>query len=90
MKEKNPSDNERDNQAADVELSNVSTGTTTTKRQTYHISVELINKLRGYAYWQRRKISEVVNSALEQFFEDKEIKPHPLQDTSSKKGEPRN
>ncbi len=53
------------------------TGTVGTKRQTYHIHVDLIAKLRGYAYWERRRISEVVNCALEQFFEGKEVKPKP-------------
>lgn len=55
------------------------------KRQTYYIYVDLIAKLRGYAYWERRKISEVVNCALDQFFRDKEIKPRPPIDILSKK-----
>ena len=50
------------------------TGTIGTKRQTYHIHVDLIAKLRGYAYWEQQQISEVINRALEQFFEDKQIK----------------
>ena len=53
------------------------TGTIGTKRQTYHIHVDLIAKIRGYAYWERRMISEVVNCALEQFFKDKEVKLRP-------------
>ena len=53
------------------------TGKIGTKRQTYYIYVDLIAKLRGYAYWERRKISETVNCALEQFFEGKEVKPRP-------------
>ena len=48
-----------------------------TKRQTYYIYMDLIAKLRGYAYWERRSISELVNEALIQFFEDKEVKPRP-------------
>lgn len=44
-----------------------------TKRQTYHIRVELIAKLRAYAYWERLGISEVVNLVLEDFFADKEV-----------------
>ena len=56
-----------------------------TKRQTYYIYADLIAKLRGYAYWERRKISEVVNCALDQFFEDKEVKARPPIDTLSKK-----
>ena len=61
------------------------TGTVGTKRQTYHIHVDLIAKLRGYAYWERRQISEVINHALEQFFEDKEVKLRPPKNASLKK-----
>ncbi len=61
------------------------TGTMGTKRQTYHIHVDLIAKLRGYAYWERRMISEVVNCALEEFFKDKEVKPRPPKKNLSKK-----
>ena len=61
------------------------TGTIGTKRQTYHIHVDLIAKLRGYAYWEQQRISDVINSALEQFFEDKEVKLRPPKSTSSKK-----
>ena len=60
-------------------------GTVGTKRQTYHIHVDLIAKLRGYAYWEQRTISEVVNYALEQFFEGKEIKARPSKKVSLKK-----
>ena len=61
------------------------TRTVGTKRQTYHIHVDLIAKLRGYAYWEQRLISEVVNSALDQFFEDKEIKARPSKNVPLKK-----
>jgi hypothetical protein len=47
-----------------------------TKRQTYHLKVEIIEKVRGYAYWERLGVSEVVNIALEEFFKDKEIEEH--------------
>ena len=67
------------------EFSRTWMGQSGTKRQTYHIYVELIAKLRGYAYWERRKISEVVNCALDQFFSDKEVKARPAIDTLSKK-----
>ena len=67
------------------QLSRTWMGQSGTKRQTYHICVDLIAKLRGYAYWERRKISEVVNSALDQFFSDKEVKARPPIDTLSKK-----
>ena len=66
-------------------FSSVRTGTIGTKRQTYHIHVDLIAKLRGYAYWERRRVSEVVNYALEQFFEDKEIRVRPSKNVSLKK-----
>ena len=49
------------------------------KRQTYYINVELIEKLRAYAYWERKKISEVVNMAIEEFFKDLEVKKIPRQ-----------
>ena len=61
------------------------TGTVGTKRQTYHIHVDLIAKMRGYAYWEQRQISEVINYALEQFFEDKEVKLRPPKNVSSRK-----
>ena len=66
-------------------FSNDYTGTMGTKRQTYHIHVDLIAKLRGYAYWERRMISEVVNCALEEFFKDKEVKQRPPKKNLSKK-----
>ena len=66
-------------------FSSARTGTVGTKRQTYHIHVDLIAKLRGYAYWEQRMISEVVNYALEQFFENKEIKARPSKNVSLKK-----
>lgn len=47
------------------------------KRQTYYIQVELIEKLRAYAYWERKKISEVVNMALDEFFSNLEVKKIP-------------
>ena len=59
------------------EFSRAWMGNIGTKRQTYYIYMDLIAKLQGYAYWERRKISEVVNCALDQFFEGKDIKPKP-------------
>jgi len=38
------------------------------KRQTYYIRMDLIRKVKEYAYWERKGISEVVNVALEEFF----------------------
>ena len=89
VNQKERSDNVRNNPAPMNEgsalFSDVRTGTVGTKRQTYHIHVDLIAKLRGYAYWERRRISEVVNRALEQFFEDKEIRVRPSKNVSLKK-----
>lgn len=46
-------------------------------RHTYYVRVDLLDKLRGYAYWERIGISELINQILEEFFEDKEVKPKP-------------
>lgn len=42
-----------------------------TQRQTYHVEVELIEKVKRYAYLERLKISEVINRALKEFFQDR-------------------
>lgn len=47
------------------------------KRHTYYIKVELHEKVKAYAYWKRKSISEVVNEALEEFFKDLEVKKIP-------------
>ncbi len=39
-----------------------------TLRQTYHLDVDNVEKIKQYAYIERLKISEVVNKALEEFF----------------------
>lgn len=44
-----------------------------TTRQTYHLSHDNIEKVKKYAYIERLKISEVVNKALEEFFEKKKF-----------------
>ena len=89
MEQKDLSSGEWNNQLPvngnDDEFSRTWTGQSGTKRQTYYIFVDLISKLRGYAYWERRKISEVVNCALAQFFKGKEIKPQPSRGILSKK-----
>lgn len=46
-------------------------------RHTYYVRVDLLEKLRGYAYWERYGISELINQILEEFFEDKDVKPKP-------------
>ena len=87
------SDNTKNNPASLDErsalFSDARTGTVGTKRQTYNIHVDLIAKLRGYAYWEQQRISEVVNSALDQFFEDKEIKVRPSKKASLKRKDDR-
>ena len=46
-------------------------------RQTYYVRMDLLEKIQGYAYWERYGISELINEILEEFFEDKEVKPKP-------------
>lgn len=46
-------------------------------RHTYYVRVDLLEKLRGYAYWERYGISELINQILEEFFEGREVKPKP-------------
>lgn len=48
-----------------------------TQRQTYHLKKEFIDKVQAYAYWERLGISEVVNSALEEYFKHKKVKSIP-------------
>ena len=93
MNQKERSDNAKNNSpplnGRSALFSSARTGTVGTKRQTYHIHVDLIAKLRGYTYWEQRMTSEVVNYALEQFFEDKEIKARPSKNISLKKKDDR-
>ena len=49
------------------------------QRHTYYARADLLEKLRGYAYWERIGISELINQILEEFFEGKEVKPTPRQ-----------
>ena len=37
------------------------------KRQTYHMRVDLIPKIKEYAYFERFDISDVVNEAIDRF-----------------------
>ncbi len=46
-------------------------------RHTYYARLDLLEKVQGYAYWERYGISELINQILEEFFEDKEVKPKP-------------
>jgi len=47
------------------------------KRQTYYVQLELIEEIRRYSYWERCRISDVVNMALEEFFKGKKLKKIP-------------
>ena len=47
------------------------------KRQTYYVQLDLIEEIRRYAYWERCRISDVINMALEEFFKDKKLKKIP-------------
>ena len=49
------------------------------RRQTYYIRIDLVEKLKSYAYWERRGISETVNMALEEFLKDWSFKEIPRQ-----------
>ena len=44
-----------------------------TRRQTYHLEIDLVEKIKKYAYWERLKVSEVVNRALREFFKNKKF-----------------
>ena len=46
-------------------------------RHTYYARLDLLEKIRSYAYWERTGISELINQILEEFFEDKEVQPKP-------------
>lgn len=49
------------------------------RRQTYYIRIDLMEKLKSYAYWERAGISETVNMALEEFLKDWSFKEIPRQ-----------
>ena len=40
------------------------------RRQTHYIHIDLIEKVRSYAYWERKGILEMANMALEGFLKD--------------------
>lgn len=48
-------------------------GKPNTQRQTYHVEIDLVEMVKRYAYIERLKISEVVNLALKEFFQDKKF-----------------
>ena len=44
------------------------------KRQTYHIRIDLIPKIKEYAYFEKVDISEVVNTAIQNFLKEYKLK----------------
>lgn len=44
-----------------------------TKRQTYHLEIDLVEKIKKYAYWERLRVSDIVNQALREFFKGKKF-----------------
>jgi len=51
-------------------------------RATFIMSETYLDKIKDYAYWERLQIKEVLNEALDNFFEDKKVRKRP-----SRKGE---
>lgn len=56
-------------------------GSSPKKRQTYYIHTELMEKVKAYAYWERKGVSETVNMALERFLQDWSYVETPFSDT---------
>ncbi len=50
-----------------------------TKLSSFRIQEELIEKIRGLSYWQRETITNLVNTALEEFIARHEKKSGPIQ-----------
>ena len=47
-------------------------------RATFIVREDLLEKVKDFAYWERLQIKEVVNTALEQYFADKDdMEPRP-------------
>jgi len=46
-------------------------------RATFIINEELLDKLKAIAYWDRVLIKEVINSALQEYVDNKKPKPRP-------------
>lgn len=46
-------------------------------RQTFLIRKDFLQKLRAVSYWNRQTTKVVLDTALEEFFKGKEIKPLP-------------
>ena len=46
-------------------------------RQTFLIRKDFLAKLRAVGYWNRQTTKVILDSALEEYFRDKDIKPLP-------------
>ena len=77
LKKNNRSANEKGNESDAKQYLRCSLLKDEVARHTYYVRVDLLDKLRGYAYWERVGISELINQILGEFFEDKEVKPTP-------------
>jgi hypothetical protein len=54
-----------------------SKSSTSEKRETFIIKVDLSEKLKNYAYWERMQQKEVINHILEDFFSKNPVKQRP-------------
>ena len=46
-------------------------------RQTFLVRKDFLEKLRALGYWNRQTTKVILDTALEEFFKDKDIKPLP-------------
>lgn len=77
LKKNNRSANGNGNQSDAIQSPSCSLPADEVARQTYYVRVDLLEKVQGYAYWERYGISELINQILDEFFEGKEVKPKP-------------
>ena len=79
LKKNNRSTNGNGNESDAIQSLSCSLPADEVARHTYYVRVDLLEKLRGYAHWERIGISELINQILDEFFEGKEVKPQPRQ-----------
>ena len=77
LKKNNRSANGNGNESDAIQYLKCSLSADEVARQTYYVRMDLLEKIQGYAYWERYGVSELINQILEEFFEDKEVKPKP-------------
>ena len=46
-------------------------------RATFILKKEYLDKIKGLAYWERKKVKEVMDEALEAYLKGKNISPRP-------------